>query len=523
MVQDGLIKDPEFKQLAFLWQRTLEKPWSCCCCRPKAEKAARRLRVALRRVVTCGGKLPPIGPPLIIGDNEPREAHTPTYRRDVAEQMHLLQDPGFRHSALAIDLAKNIVKAAKEEEEQALARGPTHTIRASADPPGDSQAGNRPEASSSVGGETISARRTGVLSTLGGDIDLVVDERTSQPTVPPTLAWKDVIQRWLEKEEHLARPFEPGPGPLTSDTSGGSSPPRRARPRSTEAGRALGTGPPTASLVPEIEAIPDTPGPSAATEASSATLAMGRTPAQLPSLRIRPQAQVERDRPPSGCALTTPAAESSQIARPGTFTTSEIQPLPPASTSGHVASRAASVVGSLASAATPRSARVTAVIPSRSATSASTRPRSPAKQQNFGNSNRERRRLIAAAYGNIKINEVDLPVGVSWPRSRDRTTEGSSRSGSSDGGDSPRPGRSAEAEGTAASGDGSQRSGRPTEGATRGLGGGDSPRTVRSLETVYLTPRGDESGRSEWSTETLARVSVAALKQEKEEATWERG
>lgn len=106
LFEHGLRDDVNFRQLTFQWQRLYD---SCCCCgRPKYKLAARRLRIATRRVVEEGLQLPPFGSPLIDGDDDPTPAHTPFAQRDRYEQESLLEHPDFQRSPLIQRLRRQL-------------------------------------------------------------------------------------------------------------------------------------------------------------------------------------------------------------------------------------------------------------------------------------------------------------------------------------------------------------------------------------------------------------------------------
>lgn len=107
LFQHGLKDDPDFRQLAFQYQKLFD---SCYCAggpNSKFKLAARRLRVALRRVVEEGLPLMPFGSPL-LGQNEdgqeldtyPTAVHTPIDRRDPWEREELITHPDFQRSPL---------------------------------------------------------------------------------------------------------------------------------------------------------------------------------------------------------------------------------------------------------------------------------------------------------------------------------------------------------------------------------------------------------------------------------------
>ncbi len=392
MFQNGLLNDPAFEQLAFQWQKALEKPWCCACCRPKASKAARRLRVALRRVVTHKRPMPPIGPPLLAEDDAPIECHTPSYRREIGEQMHLLQDRTFRNSALAIDLAENILLAAEADAERARTlpfgaptAGPAASVALSL--------GGRTAAPSVAGGETTSSGPRRVIATPGGDIGPGGPERrtsTSAPAPAPLepeseQAFRPSGERfsgWVAAATTLAnlrlsRSSQPGrPPSLVSGTPRWSE---SARP-SVESGRPPRPSRPVAGAS-ETESLPDSPKPNS----------MAAPPAE--SLRARhggPAAggfepfEVEgRTRPTEtsyapfrgitgafGSALSLFRAPQREVGASGSDAAAAEAPTPPD---------------------TPTSQR---------------RP----QEQNFGSTERERNRLIAAARKNLEGNDVEVPT-----------------------------------------------------------------------------------------------------------------
>ncbi|ERF70826.1 hypothetical protein EPUS_02348 [Endocarpon pusillum Z07020] len=95
LFEKGILHDTPFRQLAGQYEALFA---SCCCGNPKYLKAAQRLRVALRRVVEEGLKLPPFGSPLLCDDESPRAAHTPIEERDNWEMLHLMRHPDFQRN-----------------------------------------------------------------------------------------------------------------------------------------------------------------------------------------------------------------------------------------------------------------------------------------------------------------------------------------------------------------------------------------------------------------------------------------
>jgi hypothetical protein len=472
MVQNALDNDAGFQQLVYLWQKTLEQPWCCLCCRAKAKAAARRLRVALRRVVTCKGTLPPWGDPLIPGDDYPRPAHTPTYKRDVTEQMHFLQDKRFRHSGLAIDLAKNIIKRAQEErkeEEEAAARAATSAEPVGAGVSVPPPAGDRPGAPNSAAVRTSSARRTALLSTLRTDISL----GGPHPSVIPSSVANEVIKLWLEQEEHLAHLFKPGPGqqqPPTSESrsAGAVQPPLSAAIRVPRTGQQT-------SSTSEIQPLLDTPESTIATQPDSMTFEVVPPPVNLAALRLRAHFAVEDS--PSEAQQPARTTESShtpdQVLSRAAFGSLVI--VPPFE--GPQVSQG--LGGPSGSETTSGRGNVSGTLASELE---ATRTLSRAHNQNFGKNPRERRKLIAAAYRNIRMNGEQLPEGATWPSSQRRTGRTSSGSSSRSGG--PRGGGRAIGESSSSSASGAESSRR-----------GDRPQPARRIEGAFRRSQGDDSSR----------------------------
>jgi hypothetical protein len=579
MIQNALDNDAAFQQLVYLWQKTLEQPWCCLCCRAKAKAAARRLKVALRRVVTCKGTLPPWGDPLIPGDDDPRPAHTPTYKRDVTEQMHFLQDKRFRHSGLAIDLAKNIIKRAqeeREEEEAATTQAATSAEPFEAGVSVPPSAGDCPGAPNLAAVRTSSARRTALLSTPGTDIS----PGSPHPSVTSSSAANEVIRLWLEQEEHLAHLFKPGPGQQQPPTSGSGSA-GGVQPPLSAAITAPRTGQQTSSTS-EIQPLLDTPESTLATQPDSTTFEVVPPPVHLAALRLRAQFAVEDS--PSEAQQPTRTTESSHAPDQGLSRAAfgSLVLVPPFE--GHQISQG--LAGPSGSGTTSGRGNVSGTLASELE---ATRTPSRAHNQNFGKHPRERRKLIAAAYRNIRMNEEQLPEGATWPSSQRRTgrtsSGSSSRSGGSRGGgraigecssssasgaessrrgDRPQPARRIEGAFRRLEGDDSSRPGlrreddspqpsrrredeRPRSGtSTRrpspSSGRDDSPRPARPIETPPRRSRGDDSSHParrtgsppqrstegdspnpETAAEGATRRSVAALRREKEEAIRKNG
>ncbi len=104
LFEKGILHDTPFRQLAGQYEALFA---SCCCGRPKYLKAAQRLRVALRRVVEEGLKLPPFGSPLLFDDDSPRAAHTPISERDEWEMLHLMRHPDFQRNEIIKKLRRD--------------------------------------------------------------------------------------------------------------------------------------------------------------------------------------------------------------------------------------------------------------------------------------------------------------------------------------------------------------------------------------------------------------------------------
>ena len=395
MFENGIANDTAFQQLVFQWQRALEKPYCCICCRSGSVIAARRLRVALRTVVKHKRKLPPEGGVLIDGDTLPAEVHTPRNLMDVDEQMHILQDRAFRHAKPAIELAKNIILAADEAHkvEQAVAAGTRRGTLTLAEM------------------DTISVyHSSGSVASLGGDIGPGGPERTpsqvlSGPSASAFLGFLSASvaaiipsrasQHGASRSGTIARDSAeagqpPSSSPAVARSSGSSE--RRPSPSATPAGPSHGFR----------------PGHSAA----AGPLAGLRGREGYQSLQ---PFEIEGPVPPS----TTPSPRRRGLPsaigglqnllgrrRAGI---SESGPTAPTSPSGpaQAALEMASSVGSLVSIGRPEAEAPTPSTPPRPST-----PR--AKEQNFGSTLREKRRLLAAAHKNLEKNEVDLPI----PRER---------------------------------------------------------------------------------------------------------
>ena len=429
MIQDGLEKDPAFKQLVFLWQKTLEQRWYCSCCREDVNKAARRVRVALRRVVTYKQRLPPIGPPLIRGDQAPIEAHTPTYRRDVQEQLHILNDKAFRHSKLATDLAENIILAYHAEKAEDARRDSSGAGAADTRMAG---CGSRRE---------LRAHRSGVLSTQGGDIGPGGPEQRISPLSPASsLSSGDVIHKWLENA-HLQSPFDPEQSSLAT---------RRGT-------LAAGSEAPLSGRPSDLGVQVNPAGTRSSTQAGLATIEP--IPAQATGLRVRTASGVSEPGGTASRPASVVPSEASEHLPESYFDKPNVDSRlltgglasPPRDRSlGTVVDsisdlrQRASGEGSQATAAVTVSqltARRTASKSSEGA--APTRIRRSAKEQNFGDSNRERRILVAAAHRNLRRNEIEPPIPQSPTTGQRRTgrrsngSESSGGSGSSSGDDSP--------------------------------------------------------------------------------------
>lgn len=97
LFEKGILHDTPFRQLAGQYEALFA---SCCCGNPKYLKAAQRLRVALRRVVEEGLKLPPFGSPLLYDDESPKAVHTPIEDRDRWEMEHLMRHPDFQRNEM---------------------------------------------------------------------------------------------------------------------------------------------------------------------------------------------------------------------------------------------------------------------------------------------------------------------------------------------------------------------------------------------------------------------------------------
>lgn len=108
--QRAIKESTEFERLANQWQNIFS---ACHCssrcsgCTSERSKYAARIRIAIRRVKD-GMELPPWGPPLRNGDENPRIAHTPTHRRDELEIMNLLSQPQ-RAGAPVIDILRTTI------------------------------------------------------------------------------------------------------------------------------------------------------------------------------------------------------------------------------------------------------------------------------------------------------------------------------------------------------------------------------------------------------------------------------
>ena len=108
--QRAIKESTEFERLANQWQNIYSVchcSSQCCGCRSERSKYAARIRIAIRRVKD-GMELPPWGPPLRNGDENPKFAHTPTHRRDELEIMNLLSQPQ-RAGAPVIDILRNTI------------------------------------------------------------------------------------------------------------------------------------------------------------------------------------------------------------------------------------------------------------------------------------------------------------------------------------------------------------------------------------------------------------------------------
>ncbi|KAF7507362.1 hypothetical protein GJ744_010679 [Endocarpon pusillum] len=109
--QRAIKESTEFERLANQWQNIYS---ACHCsshcwgCSSERGKYAARIRIAIRRVKD-GMELPPWGPPLRSGDENPRIAHTPTHKRDELEIMNLLSQPQ-RAGAPVIDILRSAIK-----------------------------------------------------------------------------------------------------------------------------------------------------------------------------------------------------------------------------------------------------------------------------------------------------------------------------------------------------------------------------------------------------------------------------
>jgi hypothetical protein len=442
MVQNGLDKDPAFQQLVYLWQRTLEKRWCCPCCRPKVIKAARRLRVALRRVVTCKQKLPPTGPPLIRGDEPARLAHTPIYQRDVEEQLHLLTEPQFSNSALAIALATNILIVARVQEEEEVEPQETG-----------------PSAEHLAEKEAGIVRSKGVISTGGGDIGtggpnsivLKRQRRRLSPEElekePDTIDKKQLITYWLEGDSHLHLPFGRAPPGSTvpSRVPSPGSMARRGSASQLEAGEA------------------ERPGHAASAHSGIGGVAVLQVPVAAGQAGLKPLKV-----PRGGDAAQRAEVASGSAARAVT-SRSKAPMSPAASTVRSLEEQGALLQSTLAEPANTRYDSVPSGTPSRHSTpvvtvsqftgrtsaqgiEATLAPRTRPKfhDQNFGDNARDRQRLIRAAHRNLRKNKMPLPAGIEdLPAKVTNTGQGyssggsgsSNSSGGSKGDDYPRTGR----------------------------------------------------------------------------------
>ncbi|KAF7503998.1 hypothetical protein GJ744_002926 [Endocarpon pusillum] len=104
LFEKGILHDTPFRQLAGQYEALFA---SCCCGSPKYLKAAQRLRVALRRVVEEGLKLPPFGSPLLFEDEGPEAVHTPIEERDNWEMLHLMRHPDFQRNEMIKQLRRD--------------------------------------------------------------------------------------------------------------------------------------------------------------------------------------------------------------------------------------------------------------------------------------------------------------------------------------------------------------------------------------------------------------------------------
>ncbi|ERF74680.1 hypothetical protein EPUS_00810 [Endocarpon pusillum Z07020] len=108
--QRAIKESTEFERLANQWQNIYSAchcSSQCCGCSSERSKYAARIRIAIRRVKD-GMELPPWGPPLRNGDENPKFAHTPPHRRDELEIMNLLSQPQ-RAGAPVIDILRRTI------------------------------------------------------------------------------------------------------------------------------------------------------------------------------------------------------------------------------------------------------------------------------------------------------------------------------------------------------------------------------------------------------------------------------
>jgi hypothetical protein len=408
MFENGLRHDPAFADLVFRWQRILEGEWTCICCRPDTQKAARRLRVAIRRVVDHDGKLPPVGGVLLAGDKLPKEVHTPRNEQAVQDQMHHLLHRKFMHSEPAIELAKNIIIAADEVEKgEQIARAIAARTR--------------------TGPLSLAEREAMTLyhspggsASLGGDLGPGGPERSSSEALSPA-SRRELTQIFTAARAAVNPTCSQEEGPSGSSIAGSESAERGQPPASSvAAARVLCpsqyTLPQNTAQKPSAEVIPQptweaeqASNPSRSVIVTSEIEPMldapGAHSGQLLDLRARNQYQSIQTFQVEGPVPTGPTSYAPGRAAIGAW--ENVQNI--------FSGRQAGLPGPPAPylpADSEGDELLSLISLGRSETeSRPPTPKSPrAKPQNFGKTPREKRELLDAAHKNLEINEVDLPI-----------------------------------------------------------------------------------------------------------------